>query len=344
MASVSSTAPSAARSLQCRIVARAERRLSSTRRPWGPTSTAMPTSRTAASAHRQTFNGAFQPVRFVRRKLEDDKHQRRRAGGGEIVVVLPGQSEMETVFRCPDQRMRIKQDHRKADQSEGAVAGSKGSSYFTTVPRIIPMNAEYVSSDAGTGDSTATGRPRFVIVTVSPSRFISLMMRRHLALNREAVQGTVRVPLRVVGERAELSRRGPRPWRGERESARRRARGRGAPRGTRNPVRYQLDGRSQPRNRSSASGWSAHGPMGSSRSAWASASRTSADSRISADSLRRAMSPPGVVGGLPADRPEHSIPVTVVGIRGSDISYARPSIQTSANLSTNPSARTEGAK
>ena len=55
--------------------------------------------------------------------------------------------------------MRIKQDHRKADQSEGAGAGSKGSSYFTTVPRIIPMNAEYVSSDAGTGDSTATVSP-----------------------------------------------------------------------------------------------------------------------------------------------------------------------------------------
>ena len=45
---------------------------------------------------------------------------------------------------------------------------------------------------------------------------------------RGAVQGRARVPLRVVGERAELSRRGPRPWRGERESAWGRARGRGA--------------------------------------------------------------------------------------------------------------------
>ena len=75
-----------------------------------------------------------------------------------------------------DNDMPLEQDYRKIDQSEGAVAGSKGSSYFTTVPRIIPMNAECVSSDAGTGDSTATGRPRFVIVTVSPSRFISLIM------------------------------------------------------------------------------------------------------------------------------------------------------------------------
>ena len=52
----------------------------------------------------------------------------------------------------------------------------------------------------------------------------------------------------------------------------------GAPRGTRNPVRYQLDGRTQPGNRSSASGWLAHGPIRSSRSAWTIASRTSADS------------------------------------------------------------------
>ena len=72
-------------------------------------------------------------------------------------------------------------------------------------------------------------------------------------------------------------------------------------------VRYQLDGRSQPRSRSSASAWPAHEPMRSSRRARTSASRTSADSRISADSLRRAMSPPGVVGGLPAGRPEHSV-------------------------------------
>ena len=48
---------------------------------------------------------------------------------------------------------------------------------------------------------------------------------------RGDVQGRARLPLRVVGERAELSRRGPRPWRGERESARRRARSRSAHRG-----------------------------------------------------------------------------------------------------------------
>ena len=61
--------------------------------------------------------------------------------------------------------MRIKQNYRKADLLEGEVAGSKGASYFTTVPRIVPIDPECVSSDAGIGDSTATGRPRFVIAT-----------------------------------------------------------------------------------------------------------------------------------------------------------------------------------
>ena len=53
--------------------------------------------------------------------------------------------------------------------------------HVRTVPRIIPTNAECVSSDAGTGDNTATGRPRFVTVTASPSRFISLITS---AINR----------------------------------------------------------------------------------------------------------------------------------------------------------------
>ena len=34
--------------------------------------------------------------------------------------------------------------------------------YRATVPRIIPTNAVCVSSDAGTGDDTATGRSWFV--------------------------------------------------------------------------------------------------------------------------------------------------------------------------------------
>ena len=82
--------------------------------------------------------------------------------------------------------MRIEQDHRNADQSDGGAAGSNGSSYRNTVPRIIPMNGGGFSPGPGTGDSTATGRPRFVIVTDRPSRFSSLMMRRHLALNSVA--------------------------------------------------------------------------------------------------------------------------------------------------------------
>ena len=36
----------------------------------------------------QMFNAALQPVFFVRRQLEDEKHQRRHASGDEIVVVL----------------------------------------------------------------------------------------------------------------------------------------------------------------------------------------------------------------------------------------------------------------
>ena len=77
-------------------------------------------------------------------------------------------SETPVVFCSPDQHVCVEQQgHRKADQSDGEVAGSKGSSYFNTVPRSIPMKGGGFSSGAGTGDRTATGRPRFVIVTVS---------------------------------------------------------------------------------------------------------------------------------------------------------------------------------
>lgn len=97
-----------------------------------------------------------------------------------------GLAEPPIALRGPDQRVRIEQDHRKTDQSAGGAAGSNGSSYRNTVPRIIPMNGGSFSPGAGTGESAATGRPRFVIVTDLPSRFISLMMRRHLALNSAA--------------------------------------------------------------------------------------------------------------------------------------------------------------
>ena len=95
----------------------------------------------------------------------------------------PGLAEPPNALLSSDQRVRIKRDHRTADQSDGGAAGSNGSSYRNTVPRIIPMNGGSFSPGAGTGDNTATGRPRFVIVTDPPSRFISLMMHRHPALN-----------------------------------------------------------------------------------------------------------------------------------------------------------------
>ena len=57
-----------------------------------------------------------------------------------------------------------------------------------TVPRIIPANAECISSDAGTGDNTATGRRRFVTVTASPSRFISLITS---AINRRLPESRI---------------------------------------------------------------------------------------------------------------------------------------------------------
>ena len=47
------------------------------------------------------------------------------------------------------QHVRIERDHRNADQSDGGVAGSNGSPYRNTVPRIIPMNGRSVSPDAG---------------------------------------------------------------------------------------------------------------------------------------------------------------------------------------------------
>ena len=62
---------------------------------------------------------------------------------------------------------------------------------------------------------------------------------------RLALKGRARVPLRVVGERAELSRRGSRPWRSERGATRRRARSRGAHRGHADAC-LEMQARSQP--------------------------------------------------------------------------------------------------
>ena len=97
-----------------------------------------------------------------------------------------GRAKPLVALHGPDQYVRVEQDHREADQSDAEAAGSKGSSYSSTVPRIIPMNAGSFSFDPGIGDNTATGRPRLVIVTGWPSLFISLMMRRHFALNSAA--------------------------------------------------------------------------------------------------------------------------------------------------------------
>ena len=81
--------------------------------------------------------------------------------------------------------MRIEDDHLKADQSSAGTAGSSGSSYFSTVPRMLPMN-DCVGPVDGGNDTTATGCPRLVTVTDSPVSCISLIMRRHFALNSAA--------------------------------------------------------------------------------------------------------------------------------------------------------------
>ena len=94
-------------------------------------------------------------------------------------------AETSVALDSPNQDMGVQQDQRWADQSEGIVAGAKGSSYPNTVPRIMPTNGGAFSV-VGNGDSTATGRPRLVMVTGRPSLSISLMMRRHLALKSAA--------------------------------------------------------------------------------------------------------------------------------------------------------------
>ena len=50
--------------------------------------------------------------------------------------------------------------------------------HISNVPRIIPMNGRGFSPEAGTGDNTATGRPRFVIVTDPQSQLFSLDSER----------------------------------------------------------------------------------------------------------------------------------------------------------------------
>ena len=56
----------------------------------------------------------------------------------------------------PDQYMRVEDDHRRADQSSGEAAGSNGSSYLITDPRMLPKIGFAGSADGGK-DTTATG-------------------------------------------------------------------------------------------------------------------------------------------------------------------------------------------
>ena len=65
-------------------------------------------------------------------------------------------------------------------------------------PTIRPLRAQLPREDfsAGrfTGPSTATGRPRFVMVIGSPSCSISLKQAKHLALNSEALRTRLFMP------------------------------------------------------------------------------------------------------------------------------------------------------
>jgi len=62
--------------------------------------------------------------------------------------------------------------------------------YIEQLKSFIRIPSVSTGADGDTGDSTATGRPLLVIITWRPSLFISLMMRRHRALNSAA--GTCR--------------------------------------------------------------------------------------------------------------------------------------------------------
>ena len=93
--------------------------------------------------------------------------------------------ESRVVLQQPQQDVRVEQDHSAADQSDGEVAGPKGSSYLSTVPRIAPTSGPGPSFEGG-HEITATGRPRLVMVTDWPVPCNSLMMRRHFALNSAA--------------------------------------------------------------------------------------------------------------------------------------------------------------
>ena len=81
---------------------------------------------------------------------------------------------MPSVGTLPTQQARLKgvQNQRSASQSEGDAAGARGSSYASTVPRIMPRK-DGTSRSTGGGDKTATGRPRLVMVTERPSLPIS---------------------------------------------------------------------------------------------------------------------------------------------------------------------------
>ena len=94
-------------------------------------------------------------------------------------------TQLCVVIHHPYQDVGVQNDHRPAAQSDGSAAGRNGSSYASTEPRNTPRIGGF-SSVRGAGESTATARPRLVMVTGSPSSRISLIRRRHLALNSAA--------------------------------------------------------------------------------------------------------------------------------------------------------------
>ena len=119
-------------------------------------------------------------------------------------VILPGidndaprlRPQLRVVVHHPYQNVGVENNHRAAAQSVGSAAARNGSSYASTEPRKAPRSGAF-SSDCGAGVSTATARPRFVIVIGSPSSCISLIRRRHLALNSAAPTVFVTVRTRI---------------------------------------------------------------------------------------------------------------------------------------------------
>ena len=79
-------------------------------------------------------------------------------------VLCRGGTQPRILVNGPDQDVSVEDDHRAASHSSGSAAGANGSSYPSTEPFSAPTIRGVPSSGGGTGDSSATGRPCFVIV------------------------------------------------------------------------------------------------------------------------------------------------------------------------------------